>query len=246
MLANEINNNFKVLWRIEFTRLTFKCLHSTVKFSREWGFINHHVWIVKSHVISNWKSILTYLGLQASWSGKEPKSLVHIFWKPPWYTCRHYRQQCLCNFPNDNLSVQSKQFHSHESSVSEFRNSEIYYQLGTADYSTSIFQWCRTGLFSFTICTWAPPLADIEKKSPLAGLVNGGTGKNFKFEIILIKLSPMGLSLTHIVNPKISLLRLNFFMVVSRQDFTFSYLYTPFAFSYKLKIQAFWDFHKVI
>ena len=76
MLANKINNNFKVFWRIEFTRLTFKCLHSTVKFSREWGFINHHIGIVKSHVISNWKSIFTYLGFQASWFQQEPKSLV--------------------------------------------------------------------------------------------------------------------------------------------------------------------------
>ena len=67
----------------------------------------------------------------------------------------------------------------------------------------------------------------------------------YKFPI-RIKLRPIGLSLTHIVNPKISFPRLNLVMVVSRQDLTFSYLYTPFVFSYKLKIQACWYFHKVI
>ena len=155
MLANKINNNFKVFWRIEFTRLTFKCLYSTIKFSREWGFINHHVWIVKSHVISNWKSIFTYLGLQASWSDQDPWS--KYFENHPVTHVAHTGRiviaifqmttypSCVNNFTT--MKLQCRNFEIHKFIISwELRLTQ-----------TQFFSDVGWDFFSLTISTWAPP-----------------------------------------------------------------------------------------
>ena len=64
---------------------------------------------------------------------------------------------------------------------------------------------------------------------------------------MFFKPSPIGLSLTHIVNPKISFPRSNFFIVDSRQDFTLGYFTSPEGFvSFKSKIHACWYFSKVM